>query len=71
MNYHHFETLKVMYNPWDDGIYDLPVHLTMKPSIHGSEKIRHTCRLEFYEEITPLVVAAEYGACEVIKVGKS
>eukprot|EP00913_Durusdinium_trenchii_P002032 g1878.t1 len=25
-------------------------------------------RLEFYEEITPLVVAAEYGACEVIKV---
>ena len=26
-------------------------------------------RLEFYEEITPLVVAAEYGACEVIKVG--
>jgi len=25
-------------------------------------------RLEFYEEITPLVVAAEYGACDVIKV---
>lgn len=24
-------------------------------------------RLEFYEEITPLVVAAEYGACDVIK----
>ena len=26
-------------------------------------------RLEFYEEITPLVVAAEYGACDVIKDG--
>ncbi|CAE8585120.1 unnamed protein product, partial [Polarella glacialis] len=25
-------------------------------------------RLEFYEEITPLVVAAEFGACDVIKV---
>mmetsp|Transcript_70108 Transcript_70108/g.216814 ORF Transcript_70108/g.216814 Transcript_70108/m.216814 type:complete len:731 (-) Transcript_70108:71-2263(-) len=25
-------------------------------------------RLEFFEEITPLVVAAEHGACEVIKV---
>lgn len=25
-------------------------------------------RLEFYEELTPLVVAAEHGACEVIKV---
>jgi len=25
-------------------------------------------RLTFYEEITPLIVAAEYGACEVLKV---
>ena len=37
-------------------------HPILPPALSSSAE-----RLEFYEEITPLVVAAEYGTCEVIK----